>query len=206
MRQLRPIVTRAGTVARLPTMRDARVQALGLVAVRLQVVAGADHRRPTADAAVLVDDRPVDARPAPPPTCRTSRSSRAPRRPARPARPATGCCARPCPPPRSRGSTMLRLTRASRSDPRRRPLLAPGVDQPAQVVQLDLWLVREQVEVGRPVALDRPDVLPVALELVRVRPATGLHHPGQQVAPEVDPIGDRHVAQHVPARRRRRPC
>ena len=102
MRQLRPIITRGGIDARLPTRVMPGVEALRLVAVRAEVVAAV---RSTALAPIGSPCRRSRGRSRRPrrPRCRTSRSSRAPWRPARPARPATGCCARPCPGPRSRG-------------------------------------------------------------------------------------------------------
>ncbi len=85
-----------------------------------------------------------------------------------------------------------------RADLRRGALLAPGVDQPAEIVEVDPRVLAEQVEVRPPVALDGPNVLPVAAELVRVDALPVVHHGRQDVTTEVDPVGTKHLAQGRP--------
>ena len=136
IRQLRPISTPRGTRGALADQGDAGVQALRLVAVRAQVVA--DTRRGRR------------RRCAPP--CRRSRG-RAPRPPRSTASNMT-IESRTIAPAATRtpGDRTLCSTRALddaavadhrarrpclRTDARRRPLLALGVDQPAEVVELD---------------------------------------------------------------------
>src|SRR5258706_400171 len=61
-----------------------------------------------------------------------------------------------------------------RADAGRRALLGPGVDDPVLVVQVEVDPIVEQGEIRLPVRLDRPDVLPVAVEVIAVDPGAGV--------------------------------
>ena len=204
IRQLRPTVTRARHHGALADQRDAGVQALRLLAVRPQIGPVPDARS-VPDAAVLVDDGVVQHRPLP---------DRGVEHHDRVAHHRIGAD----PHARRQDAVLHRaIDHAAMAhhaaghgrpwaDARRRPLLALGVDQPAQVVELDGRRVRQQVQARAPVALHRADVLPVALELVAVDATLRLDHPRQQVAPEVHAVGSEHLAQGRPRRTRTRPC
>ena len=57
------------------------------------------------------------------------------------------------------------------TDLRGRALLGAGVDDPLGVVQVELGAILEERQVGLPVGLDRPDVLPVPGVAVAEDPA-----------------------------------
>ena len=69
-----------------------------------------------------------------------------------------------------------------RPDARRRALLGPRVDEPVAVVQVELGSIDEQVHVGLPIALDGPDILPVAVEAIAEDTGPGVEHGGDDVA------------------------
>ena len=63
-----------------------------------------------------------------------------------------------------------------------------GVDDPFLVVQVELHAVVEQGEVRLPVRLDRPDVLPIAVEVIAVDAGARVEHRRDDVPAEVDPV------------------
>ena len=92
----------------------------------------------------------------------------------------------------------------SRPDLGGRPLLGARVDEPLAIVEIQLRPVLEEGHVGLPVALDRPDVLPVAVEAVAVDPGPAPDHVRDHVAPEVgprirEPPVEGALAEHVDA-------
>ena len=73
-------------------------------------------------------------------------------------------------------------------DPRGRPLQAHGQNRPSGIVERQRRLVGKQLHVRLPVAVDRPDVAPVSVELERPRHALG-DQPREELVPEVADAG-----------------
>ena len=94
-----------------------------------------------------------------------------------------------------------------RTDAGRRPLLGARVDEPVLVVEVELRVVLEEGHVRLPVGLDRPDVLPVAVEAVGVHAGSAVEHRRDDVRSEVgevlgQPAAEGPLAEDVDAHRR----
>ena len=91
-----------------------------------------------------------------------------------------------------------------RADVGRWPLLRPGVDRPGAVVEVEVGHVFQERHVRFPVALDRADVLPVAVEAVAEDARPTVDHRGDHVGAEVgprlvEPALERPLREHVHA-------
>src|SRR6187551_1699985 len=72
-----------------------------------------------------------------------------------------------------------------RPDPRRGSLLGARVDDPATLVQVERWMVVEELHLRLPVAVDGAHVLPISVESVAVDTRAGRQHRRHDVAAEV---------------------